>query len=111
MNSWFCSIHKRFIFTGTINEDTTAYTTLGSRGYLFLTVQKASINQADTPQLSVGLTDIYLHLGTYIKSYYSARRCPSAVNISIMGDTHYRIHHNVKWNNCVPKIISDKYKK
>lgn len=111
MNSWFCSTDKRFIFTGTINEDTTAYTTLGSRGYLFLTVQKASINQADTQQLSGGLTDVYLDLGTYIKSYYSVMSCPSAVKINIMGDTHYRIHHNVKWNNCVPKIISGRYKK
>ena len=84
---------------------------MGSRGYLFLTVQKASINQANTQHLSGGLTDIYLDLGTYIKSYYSVMSCPSAVKISIMGDTHYRIHHNVKWNNCVPKIISDRYKK
>lgn len=111
MNSWFCSTDKRFIFTGTINEDTTAYTTLGSRGKVFLTVQKASINQADTQQLKGGLTDVYLDLGTYIKSYYSVMSCPSAVKISIMGDTHYRMHHLVKWNNCVPKIISGKYKK
>lgn len=111
MNTWFCSTEKRFIFTGTINEDTTAYTTLGSRGYLFLTVQHASVNQADTQQLKGGLTDVYLDLGTYIKSYYSVMSCPSAVKISMMGDTHYRIHHRVSWNNCVPKIVSGRYKK
>lgn len=111
MNSWFCSTSKRFIFTGTINEDTTAYTTLGSRGDLFLTVQHASINQADTQQLNGGLTDVYLDLGTYVKSFYSVMSCPSAVKINMMGDIHYRIHHHVNWNNCVPKIISSKYKK
>lgn len=111
MNSWFCSTDKRFYFTGTINEDTTAYTTLGSRGDVFLTVQHASIEQVDTQQFSGGLTEVYLDLGTYIKSFYSVMSCPSAVKISMMGDTHYRIHHLITWNNAVPKIVSGRYKK
>lgn len=111
MNSWFCSTHKRIYFTGTINEDTTLYTTQGSKGKIFLTVQNASINQADTQQLKGGLTEIYLNLGTYIKSFYSLMSCPSAVKLNVMGDTHYRIHHRVEWDNCVPKIISGRYKK
>ena len=111
MNSWFCSTDKRFYFTGTINEDTTAYTTLGSRGKLFLTVQHAGVNQVDTQQTHGGLVDVYLDLGTYIKSFYSVMSCPSSVKIAMMGDKHYRMHHKIKWDNTVPKIVSGRYKK
>ena len=58
-----------------------------------------------------GLTDIYLDNGTYVKSFYSVMFCPSAVKVSMMGDTQMRIHHKVYWNYCVPKIINEKYKK
>ena len=27
-----------------------------------------------------------------------------------MGDKNLRIHHNVDWDSCVPKIISEKFR-
>lgn len=53
----------------------------------------------------------YNEFGTYVKSFYTVLCSPSSVKLNMMGDTHYRIHHNVMWNNAVPKIISGRYKK
>lgn len=111
MNSFFCDVDKPFKFYGRINEDVNAYVLEQQRGKVFLTVKEASINQEDTQQNTGGLTDIYLNLGTFIKSFYTVIGCPSAVKLNEMGVNHRRIHHNVKWNNAVPKIISERYKK
>lgn len=48
--------------------------------------------------------------GTYVKSFYSVIFAPSCVSIAMMGDKHKRIHHNISWDNCVPKILNEKYK-
>ena len=59
------------------------------------------------------MTDIYLENGTYVKSFYSIIFMPSAVKIGLMGNKKdsKRLHHKIKWNNCVPKIIAQKHKK
>ena len=111
MNSFFCDVDKPFKFYGRINEDVNAYVIEQQRGKVFLTVKEASINQRDTQQNSGGLTEIYLNLGTYIKSFYTVIGSPSAVKLNEMGVSHRRIHHSVKWTNAVPKIISERYKK
>lgn len=113
MNSFFCKTNKPFKFLGTINEDTNAYCLYGTQGKLFLTYTDVVIEQMQTQKNKKGLTDIYLDLGTYVKSFYSVICCPSCVTVSMMGGTKktMRLHHNVSWNNCTPKIISDKYKK
>jgi hypothetical protein len=71
------------------------------------------LSRCKRKRIKKGLTDIYLDLGTYVKSFYSVICCPSCVTVSMMGGTKktMRLHHNVSWNNCTPKIISDKYKK
>ena len=111
MNSFFCKTDRRFEFIGSINEDVNAYVTLGQKGDLFFTVAEASLDQQDTQQNKGGLTDIYLDLGTYIKSFYSVVCSPSCVRVISMGCTHRRIHHKINWNNCCPKIIDKKYKR
>lgn len=111
MNTFFCRTDRPFKFYGKINEDYTAYTYLGSKGDLFLTVMNLSVEQLQTQSNSGGLTDIYLNLGTYVKSFYSVIFMPSAVKISIMGNKFMRIHHKTNWNNCIPKIINQRYKK
>lgn len=111
MNSFFCKTDRPFKFYGKINEDVCSYTLNGSRGDLFFTITNLSVEQLQTQSNAGGLTDIYLNLGTYIKSFYSVIICPSCVKVSVMGNKFMRIHHKVKWNNCVPKIISEKYKK
>lgn len=111
MNTFFCRVDKPFKFLGKINEDVNCYVFEGSKGKKFLSVMDLAINQIQTQSNGGGLTDIYLNLGTYVKSFYSVIVMPSAVKISVMGNTFMRIHHKIKWNNCVPKIINQKYKR
>ena len=111
MNTFFCDVDKRFKFKGTLNEDVNAYTLLGSQGNLFFTVLCLSINQVQTQANSGGITEMYLDVGTYIKSFYSVMVMPSCVKIGLMGNCNMRMHHKIKWNNCVPKIISQEYQK
>ena len=111
MNTFFCKTNRLFTFDGRINEDVNAYINYGKIGGLFLTFCDVSIKQKHTQQNSGGLTDIYNDLGTYVKSFYTILNNPSCVKINVMGDKYLRIHHRVNWNNAVPKIISDKYKK
>ena len=111
MNAFFCRTDKPFKFLGTINEDTNMYITYGSRGHKIFSVTQASLIQKETQQNAGGLTDIYLDVGTYVKSFYSVMCMPSAAKVSLMGQTHMRIHHKINWNNCVPLILSDKHRK
>lgn len=111
MNSFFCDVDKPFEFSGLINEDVNTYVTLGSRGNLFLTYAPLSLIQKQTQVNPGGLTDIYLSLGTYQKSFYSVITAPSCVKVNMMGDKHQRMHHMIDWEKCYPKIISDKFKK
>lgn len=110
MNSFFCSTDRQFRFFGRINEDVNAYTTLGSRGVLFFTVPQVTLQQGQTQQNKGGMTDIYLDGGTYRKSFYSVINMPSSVKVGMMGKNK-RLHHNIEWNNTVPKIVSETYRK
>lgn len=112
MNSFICSTDRQFEFVGTINEDVNTYTSAGRRGEIFLTVPLVCLHQMTTQKNKGGMTELYLDSGTYIKSFYSVMYCPSVVKIGVMGgDAEKRLHHVVRWNNCAPKIISNKYRK
>lgn len=111
MNTFFCSTANPFKFAGRINEDTNTYTYLGTLGNLFLQIPDIAVSQKDTQQNSGGLTEFYLDTGTYYKSFYSILFAPSCVKVRAMGNTDMRLHHNISWNNCCPKIIRDTNKK
>jgi len=111
MNTFLCSTDRPFKFMGRLNEDVTTYVNLGSKGILFLTLPDVAIIQLPTQKVAGGLSEVYLRYGTYIKSFFSVMFNPSCVKIGMMGESHKRIHHSVKWNNAVPKIISEQYKK
>jgi len=111
MNSFFVTTDDPFTFVGRINEDVNTYVTLGTKGQLFLTPNQVMLVQVTTQKNKGGLTEIYLALGTYVKSFYTVMMQPSSVKISVMGDTHYRFHHFIKWNNTVPKIINERHKR
>lgn len=116
MNMFFCRTDRPFQFYGRINEDTTAYTLLGQQGKLFFTVADWGLQQRITQQNAGGLTEAYLDLGTYVKSFYSVMYSPSCVKVSALGDgskgvRHERIHHRVDWAHCTPMILSEKHKK
>jgi len=114
MNSFICSVERPFKFSGRMNDDVNTYVTLGRRGALFLTIMQFSLTQAMTQISSGGLTEMYLELGTYVKSFYTVMYEPSCTVISELGDhrsPHYRIHHDINWDRAVPKIIRESHQK
>lgn len=108
MNSFFCSTERPFKFMGLINEDVNTYTTLGSRGGLFLTVNQVSLQQKQTQSNSGGMTDIYLDSGTYVKSFYTVMFHPSSVKVRTMSG---RLHHAISWEKTVPMILREETRK
>ena len=110
MNSFFCSTEREFQFIGAMNEDVNTYTTLGSRGELFLTLPYLGLEQTATQSDKSGITDMYLKYGTYCKGFTTVMMCPSSVNVAMMGFTENRLHHRIKWINTTPMIIDEKYK-
>jgi len=111
MNTFFCRTDKPFTFVGRINEDVNTYTTLGMKGELILSITDASIVQKQTQSNTGGMTDAYLDMGTYLKSFFTVMYCPSCVKVGAMGDKHMRIHHHIDWRRCVPKILNEKHRK
>lgn len=111
MNSFVCSIHKRFKFIGRINEDVNTYVKLGSLGGIFITIMNLKLDQGDTQQSGGGMSDLYVNSGTYVKSFYTVMTNPSCVKVRLMGTNAMRIHHNIDWEKAVPKIIREEFKK
>ena len=111
MNSFVCKTSRPFKFLGRMNDDVSMYVVGGSRGELHLTTTQIMLNQGITQANAGGLTELYLDMGTYVKSYYSIMFHPSSVSIRMMGGSHRRVHHHVAWNNTVPKIIRQVHKK
>lgn len=110
MNSWLCSVDRPFQFTGTVNEDATAYVSHGRRGQLFLSVPGTCVDQAQTQAVSGGMSEVYLSMGTYFKSATSVMIEPSACKIAAMGDArndYRRIHHAMIDDSAYPKIVQE----
>lgn len=113
MNSFFCKTSRKFEFIGRVNEDVNTYCLMGTQGKLLFTYTDIAIEQETTQKQKGGMSEQYLDSGTYLKSFYTVICCPSCVTIGMMGGSKkgMRLHHMVNWNNCCPKIISEKYKK
>jgi hypothetical protein len=111
MNAFFMCVDRPFKFMGRINEDVNAYTEIGLRGGLFITVPRIRLEQPQTQINDGGLTDIYLDLGTYVKSFYSVMYAPSCVKITEMGVKNRRLHHMIRWKNACPMIMAEEHKK
>lgn len=111
MNTLVFRTDRPIQFVGRINEDVNTYVTLGSRGHLFFTTILLDVTQTQTQQTAGGMTDIYRNSGTYTKSFYTVMMHPSSVRVEPMKTTKPRLHHNIRWQNTVPMIISDKHRK
>lgn len=111
MNSFFVRSADQWRFLGRVNEDVNTYVTLSHRGHLFLTTLYTTVNQIATQQQAGGMTEAYLDSGTYAKSFYPVMMCPSAVKIGVLRSENSRIHHQIDWNHCAPRIISERYKR
>lgn len=111
MNSFFCSVDREFRFIGRINEDVNTYTASANRGLLMMTIPNLRLEQKQTQSNAGGMTDLYKAAGTYVKSFYTIMAQPSSTKIKMMGYVSPRLHHSVKWELTVPKILSQKIKK
>lgn len=111
MNAFFFRTDRPVEFLGKINEDVNTYVTLGRQGKKYLSPPDVLLYQETTQKADGGLTDVYLQMGTYVKSFYSVMYCPSAVKIGVLGDKYKRIHHNISWDNVTPCILNERYKK
>lgn len=111
MNSFLFRVDRPVKFMGRINEDVNMYVEWGRRGILFMTSPQVRLQQKETQQNSGGLTEIYLDLGTYVKSFYSVMYAPSCVKIAEMGTMDRRIHHQISWRHTVPKILGEHHRK
>lgn len=111
MNFFICSTDRPFNFVGRINEDVNTYVSFGSKGDLFQTICDLRLEQLDTQSNTGGLTEFYLDGGTYVKSFYTVMFAPSCTKINLMGNKHKRLHHRISWNNAIPVILDEKYKK
>lgn len=110
MNSFFCKTSRRFWFFSRLNEDVNTYLSLGNIGRLFMTIPQVLLQQAQTQATSGGMSEAYLASGTYVKSFYTVMICPSFA-IATVTASMKRMHHKISWNNAVPKIIDEAYKK
>lgn len=111
MNSFICSLNREYRFIGAMNEDVNTYTTLASKGSLFLTIPFVSLTQTATQSNKGGITDMYLKYGTYCKAFTTTMMHPSSVKVSMMQATNQRIHHSIKWVNTTPMILNERHKK
>lgn len=111
MNSFLFSTKKPMKFIGRMNDDVNTYVINGKHGRVVLTLPRIMLNQAQTQANSGGLTEMYLELGTYVKSFYTVMMAPYCTKIKEMGVTNKRLHHAINWNQAVPKIISERFKK
>lgn len=111
MNSFLCSTDRPFQFIGRINEDVNTYVHQQSKGLLMGTIPFIALGQKTTQKNKGGMTELYLDSGTYVKSFYTVMFSPSSCYIKPMGDKHMRLHHAIKWDHAVPKIISEEHKK
>jgi hypothetical protein len=110
MNSFICSTERPFQFVGKMNEDVNTYVWYQGLGNLFLSIPFVSIGQTETQSNPGGMSELYLDVGTYVKSFYPIMYSPSCVKIGVItGESHQRIHHSIEWEKAVPCIIEEKY--
>ena len=115
MNSFVFKVNRDpkedVIFIGRMNDDVNTYLTQGKIGKLFFQITNINLVQLQTQSNSGGNTEAYKAFGTYVKSFYSVMAAPDCCKIDLMGRTDKRIHHKINWNNAVPKILDEKFKK
>ena len=115
MNSFVFKVNRDpkedMIFIGRMNDDVNTYLTQGKIGKLFFQITNINLVQLQTQSNSGGNTEAYKAFGTYVNSFYSVMAAPDCCKIDLMGRTDKRIHHKINWNNAVPKILDQKFKK
>lgn len=109
-------------FIGRMNDDVNWYTDAGKRGATIFQISCCAVDQPTTQQNKGGISATYKAFGTYAKSFYSVMLRPDCTKVYTLGSNgttsagnkyncDMRVHHFIDWEYCVPKILSDKYKK
>lgn len=98
-------------FNMRMNDDITTSALNFSRGNMYFTIMWLMCVVAGTQAQKGGMTDIYQNAGTYRKAFYTVMSLPSCSKIFFIGPKFKRLHHQIIWENCVPKILSERYKK
>jgi len=111
MNSFMFRVDRPVQFMGRMNDDVNMYVEHGRRGILLMTSPQLRLQQQVTQQDAGGMTEAYVDLGTYVKSFYSIMYAPSCVKVSELGTTDRRIHHQVVWKYATPKILNESHRK
>lgn len=111
MGSFFMNTEKAPKFFCRMNDDITTNIVNTFRGQIMFSVMPIQVGTLPTQHEAGGMTEIYQENGTYRKSFYSVMNCPSYVIISSQGVVDRRVHHEIKWNACAPKILSERWKK
>jgi hypothetical protein len=111
MNFYVFRTDRRQDFYGRLNEDVCAYVLNGMRGALYFSSNYLLGMQQITQHNPGGLTDAYLNLGTYVKSFYALMMAPGSVQIAPLATENARIHHVVRWDYTTPRILRESVKK
>lgn len=98
---------KRY-FHMRMNDDITTCVLGNMRGKMYYSYLPCMVEVDPTQVQKGGMTEIYQDNGTYRKSFYTVMSAPSCTKISSMGVNDFRVHHEINWNNCTPKIINEK---
>lgn len=110
MGSFLMRASRPVKFSMRMNDDITTCALEQSRGNIAFTFMPYQIETPPTQHQKGGMTDIYQENGTYRKSFYSVLVGPSWAKVSREIMSH-RVHHEIYFENCVPKILSSKWKK
>lgn len=107
-NSFFCKTGDPFVFLGRVNEDVSTPAWHNSTGRLFITILDVMVSLYDHKKNSGGSTEQYKSFSLFWNYSYPVMYFPSGVRIS---GTHGSINKEVRYNNTVPKILSERWKK
>lgn len=111
MTTFIMRASQKHYFHMRMNDDITTSALANMRGQMFYTYLPVRVDTVQTQSQEGGMTDIYRDNGTYRKSFYTVMALPSCTKISQMGLHDMRVHHEIIWNNCSPKILNESYRK
>lgn len=111
MTTFIMRKDEKHYFHMRMNDDITTSALANMRGQMFYSYLPVRVDTVKTQSQAGGMTDIYRDNGTYRKSFYTVMAAPSCTKISQMGLHDMRVHHEIVWNNCAPKILDESLRK
>lgn len=109
-NVFIMKTDRRIDFIASMNEDTCSALVYGQRGELFMSVNgiMQSSEEIGNNTLGNGMTEFYEKLGSFSRTFIAVICRPDCVKAEA-AKGKFRIR--VNWNNSVPMIINERWKK